>query len=281
MGFGADLAVAMDKYGPLSVGVDPSPEMLAMWGIPDSAEGLLQFGQSVIDACDQEVAVVKFQIAFFERHGARGFSALEQVLEAARGRGILTIMDAKRGDIGSTMSGYADAFLRPGAPLEAHALTVSPYLGFGALQPALDLAAQHGKGVFVLCLTSNPEGASVQHARDADGVAVSAAIATKAAEINAGAEPMGDIGLVVGATTGDAARALSVPLAAVNGPLLAPGVGAQGAGATELADVFGAARGQVLAHQSRGVLQHGPFGEKLRDAVRHAADQARQALRGS
>ncbi|MCJ7826734.1 MAG: orotidine-5'-phosphate decarboxylase [Demequinaceae bacterium] len=280
MGFGQQLALSMDEFGPLSVGIDPSPEMLSHWGLPDTAEGALTFGQAVVEACDRSVAAVKIQIAFFERYGARGIAALEQVLAAAKNYNLITIMDAKRGDIDSSMSGYAEAYLKPGAPLEVDAMTVSPFLGFGSLKPALSLAAQHGKGVFVLCLTSNPEGPTIQHARDEDGVAVATSIAAAVGEWNQGAVPMGDVGLVIGATTGDAVRTLPIPLYVVNGPILSPGVGAQGAGPEQLAQVFGPASRNVLAHQSRAVLHAGPFVEKLRGEIRAAAGAAQYALRG-
>jgi orotidine-5'-phosphate decarboxylase len=280
MAFGAGLAAAMDKFGPLSVGIDPSPQMLAHWGLPDTAEGLLTFGQAVVEASERSVAAVKIQIAFFERHGSRGIAALEQVLAFARHHSLITIMDAKRGDIDSTMAGYADAYLRPDSPLEVDALTLSPYLGFDSLAPALDIAAEHGKGVFVLALTSNPEGASVQHSRNEDGVAVAAMIALAAAERNRGESPMGSVGLVVGATVGDAIRALEMPLSALNGPILAPGVGAQGAGPEELAQVFKGVTRNVLSHQSRAVLMAGPFVEKMRGAIQQAAGAAQFALRG-
>ncbi len=280
MAFGAQLAATMDKFGPLSVGIDPSPQMLAHWGLPDTAEGLLTFGQAVVEASERSVAAVKIQIAFFERHGSRGIAALEQVLALARHHSLLTIMDAKRGDIDSTMAGYADAYLRPDSPLEVDAMTLSPYLGFESLAPALDIAAEHGKGVFVLALTSNPEGASVQHSRNEDGVAVAAMIAAAAAERNRGESPMGSVGLVVGATVGDAIRLLDVPLSSLNGPILAPGVGAQGAGPEQLAQVFHGVTRNVLSHQSRAVLMAGPFVEKMRGAIQAAAGAAQFALRG-
>ena len=145
--------------------------------------------------------------------------------------------------------------------------------------PAVDLALASGRGLFVLCLTSNKEGHEVQHARTPDGVSVAAAVAARAAALNAGAEPLGSIGLVVGATVGDAAARAGVDLTRVNGPLLAPGVGAQGAGAADLAHVFGRARGQVLASSSRGVLRAGPDVVALRAAAAAAAAEARSALR--
>src|SRR5690606_29991881 len=181
MPFGARLATAMEQWGPLCVGIDPHPELLARWGLTDSAESLAAFGETVLEASVRTAAAVKPNSAFFERHGARGIAALEPILRRAREMDVITIMDVKRGDIGSTMEGYADAYLAHGVPLECDALTVSPYLGFGSLQPAFDLAQHTGKGVFVLALTSNPEAASVQHARGEDGVSVAATIASEVA----------------------------------------------------------------------------------------------------
>jgi len=279
MTFGARLAAAMDQHGPLCVGIDPHPGLLEAWGLPDTADSLRDFGDRVLEASAGECAAVKPNAAFFERHGSAGMAALEHLLGRARELGILTVLDAKRGDIGSTMQGYADAFLKQGAPLEADSLTVSPYLGFGSLKPAFDLAREHGKGVFVLALTSNPEGPEVQHAIGSDGRAVAATVAEQAAQLNSGASPMGDVGLVVGATVGDAVQRLGIDLDRVNGPILSPGVGAQGAGPAELSLVFGNARRRVLVNQSRGVLNAGPEVEKLREAVIEASHAARTILR--
>ncbi|MBO3085566.1 orotidine-5'-phosphate decarboxylase [Cellulomonas fengjieae] len=276
--FGARLAAAMGSHGPLCVGIDPHPSLLGAWGLADDASGLRSFALTVLDAVAGRVAAVKPQAAFFERHGSAGVAVLEEIVAAGRDTGTLVIVDAKRGDIGSTMGAYADAFLRDGSPLAGDALTVSPYLGFGSLDPAVDLALSSGRGLFVLCLTSNKEGHEVQHARTDDGVTVAARMAARAAALNADVAPLGSIGLVVGATVGDAADRTGVDLAAVNGPLLAPGIGAQGAGARELAQVFGAARGQVLASSSRGVLAAGPDVGALRAAARQAAQEASAAL---
>jgi orotidine-5'-phosphate decarboxylase len=278
--FGARLAAAMDDHGPLCAGIDPHASLLQAWGLRDDAAGVRELGLRVVDALGGRVAALKPQAAFFERHGSAGLAGLEDVVAAARATGTLTIVDAKRGDIGSTMAGYADAFLADGSPLAGDAVTLSPYLGFGSLAPAVELAAATGRGIFVLCLTSNPEGREVQHAVGPDGVTVAAGVAARAAALNAGAAPLGSVGLVVGATVGDAVRATGTDLAAVNGPLLAPGVGAQGAGERELADVFGPARRQVLASSSRGVLAAGPDAGALRAAAERAASAARAALRG-
>ncbi len=268
----------MEEHGPLCVGIDPHPSLLDSWGLQDDVEGLRRFALTVLEGVGGRVAAVKPQAAFFERHGSRGVAVLEEVIAAGRDTGTLVIVDAKRGDIGSTMAAYADAFLRDGSPLAGDALTVSPYLGFGSLDPAVELALATGRGLFVLCLTSNSEGQEVQHACTSDGVSVAALMASRAATLNVDASPLGSIGLVVGATVGDAAERTGVELAAVNGPLLAPGVGAQGAGPRELARVFGAARRQVLASSSRGVLAAGPDVLALRAAARAAADEAATAL---
>lgn len=281
MAFGARLMAAMQDCGPLCVGIDPHPETLATWGLPDTAESLMLFSDAILTASVGAAAAVKPNSAFFERHGSRGVAALEHTLKKARELGLLTILDVKRGDIGSTMEGYADAYLADGVPLEADAITVSPFLGVGSLKPAFDLAAHTGKGIFILALTSNPEGASVQHAIGPDGVPIATAIARAAAHMNEGARPMGSVGLVVGATIGDAVRALGIDLAAVNGPLLAPGVGAQGAGPAEVAEVFGDARSRVLVNQSRGIAQAGPIVEKLRGAIYAASGAAQYALTGA
>lgn len=276
--FGARLAAAMDEHGPLCVGIDPHASLLQAWGLSDDVAGLREFSLRVVDALGGRVAAFKPQAAFYERHGSRGLAVLEEVIAAARSTGTLTIVDAKRGDIGSTMGAYAEAFLADGSPLAGDALTVSPYLGFGSLDPAVELATATGRGLFVLCLTSNKEGFEVQHAQ-ADGTSVAALVAAHAAVLNAGAEPMGSVGLVVGATIGDAVAATGTDLVAVNGPLLAPGVGAQGAGERELATTFGGARHNVLASSSRGVLAAGPDPEALVSAARAAAQEATKALR--
>ena len=264
--FGTRLAAAMDERGPLCVGIDPHEHLLASWGLPASAAGVREFALRTVSELKGSVAAVKPQSAFFEQYGSAGVAALEETLAAARDAGLLTVLDIKRGDIGSTMGAYAKAYLDPASALAADSITVSPYLGFGALEPAFELAAAHGKGVFVLALTSNPEGAEVQHAvRDSESVAGS--IVSRVRQRNAQAlgtpDELGPFGLVVGATIGTAARDLGFDPSDCGGPILAPGVGAQGAGLTELRAVFGdraLESGQVLATASRAVLGAGPDG---------------------
>ena len=279
--FGARLADAMEDHGPLCVGIDPHPSLLEAWGLADSAAGLRDFALRTVDAVGGRVGAVKPQSAFFERHGSAGIAVLEETLAALRDVGTLSVLDVKRGDIGSTMAGYAQAYLSDGAPLAADSITVSPYLGYGSLSPALDLAEASGRGVFVLALTSNPEGAAVQHAVNGER-AVAAGVVEGVTASNAtasGEGRLGSVGLVVGATVGEAVCRLGIDLLRANGPLLAPGIGAQGAGPAELESVFGSARRHVLASTSRGVLKAGPSTEAMRTAALAATHEAAAALR--
>ncbi|EST21414.1 orotidine-5'-phosphate decarboxylase [Streptomyces roseochromogenus] len=275
--FGARLRRVMDERGPLCVGIDPHASLLAEWGLNDDVAGLERFGRTVVEAVADRVAVVKPQSAFFERFGSRGIAVLEKIVQEARAAGTLVVMDAKRGDIGSTMAGYAEAYLHKDAPLFSDALTVSPYLGYGSLSPAVALARESGAGLFVLALTSNPEGPEVQHAVRADGRTVGATMLAHLAAENAGEEPLGSFGAVVGATVGD----LSSYDLSINGPLLAPGVGAQGATPADLPKVFGPALRNVVPNVSRGVLRHGPDTGALRASAKRFAEEIQVAVGGA
>ncbi|RKN13824.1 orotidine-5'-phosphate decarboxylase [Micromonospora musae] len=272
--FGARLHRAVAERGPLCVGIDPHPGLLARWGLSDDAEGLDRFARTVVDALGDRVAVVKPQSAFFERFGARGVAILESTIRQLRDRGALVLLDVKRGDIGSTVRAYAEAYLDPSRPLYVDAVTASPYLGVGSLAPMFELAAEHGGGVFVLALTSNPEGPAVQHARAADGRSVAQTVIDEISQLNADAQPLGSFGLVVGATIGDTGHDLS----RVGGPLLAPGLGAQGATAADLRTVFGASLPAVLPSYSREVLGAGPDVAALRAAADRALADCRAVV---
>lgn len=262
--FGDRLQQAVAERGRIVAGIDPHASLLADWSLPDTPEGLREFSLRALEAVSGRVAAIKPQSAFYERHGSAGVAVLEELLSDARARGVLTILDVKRGDIGSTMAAYAEAHLLPGAPLEADAITVSPFLGTGSLDPAAQLAAEHGKGMFLLALTSNPDGPQVQHARSAADTPVAREIARHAEKIGGG-DPnrWSSVGLVVGATVGDAYRRLGLDRAAPSVPLLAPGFGAQGAGPAQMAEVFGDSAGHVLVSLSRGLLGAGPAAESL------------------
>ncbi len=280
--FGARLASAVAEHGPLCVGIDPHPELLERWGLSDDVRGLRQFAEIAVEALAGRVALVKPQSAFFERHGSDGVEVLEDTLAALAEERTLSLLDVKRGDIGSTMSAYAAAYLGPRSPLAADAVTLSPYLGFESLRPAHDLAAQQGRGTFTLCLTSNPEAASLQQARAGDH-SVAASLIHAVSTLNAGqGEPgrWGSSGLVIGATVGDTLRDLGVidTLVASRAPVLAPGLGAQGATPESIRRTFGDAVSQVIASTSRAVLCAGPSVQRLREAVLQARDDLAGAL---
>jgi orotidine-5'-phosphate decarboxylase len=280
--YGDRLRAAMDELGPFCPGIDPHAALLEQWGLPDTVGGLETFAMTCVEAFGGAVAAVKPQSAFFERFGAAGVAVLERTLAGLRDAGTLSLLDVKRGDIGTTMAGYAQAYLSADSPLRADAITVSPYLGYESLRPALDLAAATGRGVFVLTLTSNPEGPSVQHATR-DGASVAASVVAGVARDNAHAAAsgrLGSVGMVVGATVGSAVTDLGLDLTGSAGPLLAPGLGAQGGTAAALRATFGSALPQVLGTSSREVLVAGPGAVALRDAARRAADDLTAALGG-
>ncbi|GAA1911384.1 orotidine-5'-phosphate decarboxylase [Nocardioides marmoribigeumensis] len=269
--FGARLRAAMDARGPVCAGIDPHAALLGAWGLSDDVSGLERFAMTSVEALGPEVAVVKPQSAFFERHGSAGVAVLERVVAGCRELGALVLLDVKRGDIGTTAQGYADAYLDPRSPLAADAMTASPYLGFGSLEPMLATAERHGAGVFVLALTSNPEGPQFQHARTPDGGSVAGTVLAELAARNAGAEPWGSHGAVVGATIGRAP--VSAEDLDVNGPLLVPGVGAQGGTAESVRAVFGDAVRHVVPSSSREILGAGPDVAALRAAARRTNEQ--------
>ena len=278
--FGVRLREAMATHGPLCAGVDPHRGLVESWGLAYDLSGLERFAMTCVEAFAGDVASVKPQSAFFEVFGARGVAVLERAVDAFTEAGTIVILDAKRGDIGSTMDAYAEAFLGKDAPSPADAVTVSPYLGYGSLRPAIDLAGHTGRGVFVLALTSNPEGPSVQHAQR-DGISVARAIVEGAAADNAEAASrgeMGHVGLVVGATIGSALADLGIDLAASAAPILAPGLGAQGATPADLGAVFGAALPQVLPNASRSILAAGPDVSALRAAAREESERLAEML---
>jgi orotidine-5'-phosphate decarboxylase len=281
--FGHRLADVVAARGPLCVGIDPHASLLDSWGLPDDPDGLATFTDTVVDALAGSVAVLKPQIAFYERHGSRGLAVLEDAVARARAAGALVLLDAKRGDIGSTMDAYGD-YLRPGHPLQADAMTVSPYLGPGSLQPAVDTARRFDGGLFVLARTSNPDAGALQHALVGDRSVAQVVVDTVRGWNTPGwvvGDPLPDVGavrdaashfgpttgsfgVVVGATLSD----LDVDLDGLGGPILAPGLGAQGGSVADLRRLFGADRA-VVPTVYRDVLTGGPD----RAALRAAADR--------
>jgi orotidine-5'-phosphate decarboxylase len=264
--FGTRLARAIEERGRFCVGIDPHAALLHEWGLGDDVASLERFALTVVEAVAPVVGVVKPQSAFYERFGSKGIAVLERVIAESRAAGALVLLDVKRGDIGSTSQAYADAYLDPSSPLGSDAVTASPFLGFGSLEPMVEACRRHGGGLFVLALTSNKEGPEVQHARTGDGT-VAGTVLRHLRELNAGADPVGSFGAVVGATIGDTDEDLDI-----GGPLLVPGYGAQGGTAADLRRIFGAAARWALPSSSREVLRAGPGVTALRDAARRGND---------
>lgn len=262
--FATKLSKNFARYGQLCVGIDPHAALLEEWGLRDDVAGLETFAFSVLNAAVGEVAAIKPQVSFFERHGSKGFAVLEKLGEAAARTDLVVIMDAKRGDIGSTMDGYYDAWLGHQAPFLCDAVTVSPYLGIDSLKPMMSAAIENGKGMFVLSATSNPEAKQLQQAKVGDQTVA----ANVWAELNAlnsvtkeATCDLGSIGAVIGATLNFATVGLhSLASASSATPILAPGFGAQGAELADAGSIFGAAKGQLLASVSRSVLGSGAAG---------------------
>lgn len=266
MTFGQQLLDVATSRGRLCVGIDPHAALLEQWGLGDDVAGLAEFSRRCVEAFADTIALVKPQVAFYERFGSEGFRVLEATLAELREAGCLVVADAKRGDIGSTMAGYADAWLGEDSPLRADAVTVSPYLGVGALRPVFDLAERTGRGVFVLAATSNPEAVELQNHTGADGRTIAQQVVDECASWNAQHHEAGNIGVVVGATL-----ASPPDLSGLNGPVLMPGVGAQGGSAEDVARIARGVEKLAFPNISRAVLSAGPEVADLRKAAQAAA----------
>ncbi|RRS00794.1 orotidine-5'-phosphate decarboxylase [Glycomyces terrestris] len=297
--FGARAFRLSQERGPLCAGIDPHGSQLLQWGLDDDLAGAERFALTLVEAVAEKCAFVKPQSAFFERFGSGGVALLERVIAESRRAGALVVLDVKRGDIGSTMAAYAQAYLDPASPLAADAITVSPYLGVGSLQPAFDTAAAHGKGLFVLARTSNPEGKYLQMAKRRDGRSVAQSVIDEVNERNGEAEPMGSFGIVMGATIGACAsegearlrestygithttvsqRDSAHDLAQFNGPILVPGMGAQGGRPSDLPRVLGPAAKFAIPSYSRQIAQPGPAAASIRTAVEALQEECRAAM---
>jgi orotidine-5'-phosphate decarboxylase len=259
--FGSRLRVALDAYGPVCVGIDPHSSLLQQWGLSDSIDGLKAFAEACVAAFAGQVAVVKPQSAFFERFGSQGIAVLEDTMQSLRHTGTLVVLDVKRGDIGSTAAAYAEAYLDDDSPLAADAVTVSPFLGFGSLDPFFEVGQKNDAGVFVLALTSNPEAPEVQHAASGDQTVAGVMLGHLRA-LNAGQAPMGPFGAVIGATIGSTREDLDI-----NGPLLVPGFGAQGGTIDDVRRLFAGVIDRVVVSTSRDVLAAGPDVGALRGSA--------------
>lgn len=261
------LTSAVAVRGRLCVGIDPMPQVLAAWGLEDDVAGVERCAREIVASLADQIAVFKPQAAFFERFGSAGIAVLERVLGDIREANAISICDVKRGDIGSSMAGYATAFLSPESSLAADAITVSPYLGFGSLQPAIEQAAKTERGVYVLARTSNPEGERIQQSQLVD-VSVAQHVIDEAKAWNQ--RVAGCVGLVIGGTH----RELGCDPADFNGSILVPGIGAQGGSIEGLKDSFGRATSLLLPSASREVIGAGP--KELRQRSAALLSQLRQ-----
>ena len=245
--FGQRLLNTFEQKGQLCIGIDPSIDQLRSWGLPISAEGAKSFSFSMLDAAQDNSGIVKFQVGFFEQFGPEGFSHLSELLADAKTRDLVVIADAKRGDIGSTMSGYATAWLSREAAFACDALTVSPYLGSDSLAETANVALENDRGLFVLAATSNPEAPTLQSAMR-DGRTVARSV-LEFAEQYSGAG-LGSIGVVVGATVNDVDLGLDFS-GSLKIPVLVPGFGAQGASLMEARSLLSGYANTAICNVSR------------------------------
>lgn len=275
IGFASRLSEAFTAYGHLCVGIDPHPFLLDAWGLDDSPRGLFEMSMRVLEACSDQVGIVKPQVAFYERHGSAGYKVLEDVIARARAAEILVIADAKRGDIGTTMEAYAATWLGLGSSLESDAVTVSPYLGVGSLNSTFAMADKNGKGVFVLAATSNVEASELQRSRTLAGSVLAADVVEQVAAQSMNMTDPGGFGVVLGATLRldefEIETASSFPL-----PVLAPGFGAQGAAVRDARLLFGALSENLIVAQTRSILEAGRDG--VTEAIRREAAETANAL---
>jgi orotidine-5'-phosphate decarboxylase len=266
---------ALRVRGPLAFGLDPSGELLEQWGLGDTPDGLDRFVDIVLEATVGVVGVVKPQAAFYERHGWHGWRSLTRLVESAREAGLIVLLDAKRGDVGSTMRAYAEAYLWEGAALAVDAITVNPYLGFGTVAPFSELAVKSDAGVFVVVRSTNPDGRTIQDSVGRNGLPVEEQLVSDIASANRdiASSGLGPIGAVFGPGHGPP----GFDIRAMNGLFLAPGVGAQGATAKDVAACFESCPDRVIASSSRGLLTNGPDPAELKNA----AELLTAELRGS
>jgi orotidine-5'-phosphate decarboxylase len=275
--FADRLQQKIHEHSPLCVGVDPSAALLKACGLPDTPEGALEFGERVLEAADFRIALLKPQSAFFERFGSAGFRALEALVQLAREREVLVLLDGKRGDIDTTAAAYAEGYFSATTTLRVDAITTHCYLGLAALEPFFAAAIAAEGGVFVVVRSSNPEGQGLQTARMANGETVAQSLCREitARNLRQRKDGLGPIGAVVGATCEDAdATVAALPHSFV----LAPGVGAQGATMRDVLARMPAGRGRVLPNVSRAILANGSRREDIRTTIVVLQDQARELL---
>ncbi len=281
---------------PLCVGLDPHLDQIPAAfrrgsmanADPETADAVQAFFEEVVDRLDKRVAVVKPQIALFEQLGWRGLRALEAVVVRCRARGLMVVLDGKRGDMGSTAEGYADAYLCSTAPLSVDALTVHPYLGRDSLQPFLDRCDSNGRGIFVLVKTSNPGSGDLQDLALASGPvfgAVASMLRDACDGLRGPLTGWSSLGAVVGATYPTEAEIIREALP--NALFLVPGFGVQGASAAESVRSFRSGPAGLeggIVNSSRAILfpaaHRGGWEAGFEAALGEAIDRLGEAIAG-
>jgi orotidine-5'-phosphate decarboxylase len=300
--FADRLIVRLRELGhPLCVGLDPhlAPipplfrEGTMAPGDPRTAEAVGRFLGALLDRLEGRVAAIKPQIAFFEQLGWPGIRALDGLMRRAREAGMQVVLDAKRGDIGSTADGYARAYLASDAVMPADALTLNPYLGFDTIDPFARVAAEAGRGLFVLVRTSNPGSADLQD-RDVGGEPLFGRVADGLARFEerlAGrATPWSSLGVVCGATWPEQARRVREALP--HALFLVPGYGAQGGSAADAVQGFvpgpkglegglvNSSRGILFPEDAKGTQDVATWERAIDAALDRAIDELGNAVRG-
>jgi orotidine-5'-phosphate decarboxylase len=253
MHFGDRLAETIAHKGPLCVGLDPHlgriPQIFG-----DGVAGIEAFFNTVLDRLGDHCGIIKPQIAFFEQHGPQGLALLARLCERAKAQGLMVLMDAKRGDIGSTAQAYASAYLGPKAWVHCDAITVNPYMGMDTLAPFLAMADDQDKGIIVLVRTSNPGAADFEDRMIGELPLyqhIAQTLAPSAAQRLGPQSGWSSLMVVVGATAPNEARQLRHTLP--HSPFLVPGYGAQGGSAANAVVAARDAQG-VVVNSSRGIL---------------------------
>lgn len=274
------------KQTPCIVGLDPALERMPEdWlkkqginqqsSLADCAEGIYQYNLMVLDAIADLVPAVKPQSAYYEMFGSAGIVALEKTVKAARDRGLLVVLDVKRGDIASTATAYAQSYLpsEPKHPLESDAITIVPYLGKDCVEPFFAEATKWGKGIFVCVKTSNPGAAIVQEQKINDKYLyeIIADLIKPASDNSIGESGYSGIGAVVGATYPEAAQKLRKQLP--QSLFLVPGVGAQGGGNEGIRACFNPDGLGAVISSSRAIMYPHGYGatDSNQDTIRQAA----------
>ena len=267
----------------ICVGCDPDPALFPpeLAKMEDPVAATAAFGLELLAAVREVAAAFKFQAAFYERFGPAGYEVLARHLAAAREAGLIAILDCKRGDVGHTMQAYCEAYATPGAPLEADAVTLAPYLGSDGLAPFNVCAGEHGKGYFVVVKSSNPSAADVQDVKMEDGRPVYHRVAEMTAAIGrhlVGESGYSSAGAVVGATYPDVVARMRELMPQQF--FLMPGVGAQGADVALLGPAFDTRGLGALVSSSRGVAYawREREGVSWQAAARAAARDLRRAV---